>query len=153
VAVLLPRGRSPHVSGEIPRVTSFEQGFPEQHRRTLDGQEWEPDSLTADERYVAVNIAGKGLVVLMACSHAGVINVLTHAKERFAGIAIHAVVGRHSSCGCQKKSFRRQLMPRARSLRRSSRPAIAPDGAMSALATAFGDKCLAPLAVGKRYTF
>ena len=30
-----------------------------------------------DERFVAVNVRGKGLVVLTACSHAGVINVLT----------------------------------------------------------------------------
>src|SRR5262249_6591219 len=34
-----------HVSGEIPRVTSFERGFPGQHRKTLDGAGWELDEL------------------------------------------------------------------------------------------------------------
>jgi 7,8-dihydropterin-6-yl-methyl-4-(beta-D-ribofuranosyl)aminobenzene 5'-phosphate synthase len=38
-----------YVSGEIPRVTPFEHGFPEQHRKTADG--WEPDPLTRDERF------------------------------------------------------------------------------------------------------
>jgi 7,8-dihydropterin-6-yl-methyl-4-(beta-D-ribofuranosyl)aminobenzene 5'-phosphate synthase len=32
-----------------------------------------------------VNIAGKGLAVLTACSHAGVINVLKHARNCFPG--------------------------------------------------------------------
>jgi 7,8-dihydropterin-6-yl-methyl-4-(beta-D-ribofuranosyl)aminobenzene 5'-phosphate synthase len=29
------------ISGEIPRVTPFEEGFPGQHRKTEDGQGWE----------------------------------------------------------------------------------------------------------------
>jgi 7,8-dihydropterin-6-yl-methyl-4-(beta-D-ribofuranosyl)aminobenzene 5'-phosphate synthase len=143
-----------YVSCEIPRVTSFEQGLPEQHRRTLDGQEWEPDPLTMDERYVAVNVAGKGLVVLTACSHAGVINVLTHAKERFAGVPIHAIVGGLHLAGANEK-----VIPQTVEAMRAFAPAVIAAGhctgwrAMSALAVAFGDKCLAPLAVGKRYTF
>ncbi len=32
-----------------------------------------------DERYLAVNIAGRGLVVFSACSHAGIINVVQDA--------------------------------------------------------------------------
>ena len=57
-----------YVSGEIPRVTSFERGFPGQMRRTATG-EWETDELLMDERWLAVNVAGKGLVILSACSH------------------------------------------------------------------------------------
>src|SRR5678816_4229609 len=69
-----------YVSGEIPRVTVYERGLKGQHRRTLDGTGWELDELIMDERFVAVNVAGKGVVVLTACSHAGVVNVLKHAK-------------------------------------------------------------------------
>lgn len=69
-----------YVSGEIPRVTSFERGLKGQHRRTLDDTGWELDELIMDERFVAVHVAGKGVVVLTACSHAGVINVLAHAR-------------------------------------------------------------------------
>src|SRR5436190_5201036 len=72
-----------YVSGEIARVTPFERGLPGQHRRTLDGKGWELDELIMDERFVAVNVKGKGLVVFTACSHAGVVNVLKHAKASF----------------------------------------------------------------------
>jgi 7,8-dihydropterin-6-yl-methyl-4-(beta-D-ribofuranosyl)aminobenzene 5'-phosphate synthase len=71
-----------YVSGEIPRVTSFEHGFPGQHRQTEDGS-WEPDPLLMDERWVAANVKDKGLVVFTACSHAGVVNVLKHARAAF----------------------------------------------------------------------
>ena len=70
-----------YVSGEIPRVTPFETGLPGQHRLALDGKSWEPDELIMDERFLAVNVLGKGLVVFSACSHAGVVNVLTSAKD------------------------------------------------------------------------
>ena len=52
-----------------------------QHRRTEDGKGWEPDPLIMDERSVAVNVRGKGLVVFTACSHAGVVNVLHACPE------------------------------------------------------------------------
>lgn len=42
---------------------------------------------------MAVNVAGKGPVVLTACSHAGLINVLTHARSRFPDVPLHAVLG------------------------------------------------------------
>ena len=82
-----------HVSGEIPRVTAYERGLKGQHRRTLDGTSWEPDELVIDERFLAVNVAGKGLVVFTACSHAGVVNVLQHARESFPSVPLYAVAG------------------------------------------------------------
>jgi 7,8-dihydropterin-6-yl-methyl-4-(beta-D-ribofuranosyl)aminobenzene 5'-phosphate synthase len=143
-----------YVSGEIPRVTPFEEGFPEQHRRALDGQAWEPDPLTMDERFVAVNVAHKGLIVFTACSHAGVVNVLTHAQKRFPGVPIHAVVGGLHLAGANER-----IIPQTVNAMRAFGPAVIAAGhctgwrAMSALAVAFGNACLAPLAVGKRYTF
>src|SRR5882762_200082 len=60
-------------------------------RRTAGG--WEPDELLIDERWLAVNVAGKGLVVFSACSHAGIVNVCRHAREMFPDIPIHCVMG------------------------------------------------------------
>jgi 7,8-dihydropterin-6-yl-methyl-4-(beta-D-ribofuranosyl)aminobenzene 5'-phosphate synthase len=77
-----------YVSGEIPRVTPFEVGFPTQYRRTQDGSGWEHDPLIMDERFVAVNVDGKGLYVFSACSHAGIINVLQDARERFPDLPL-----------------------------------------------------------------
>ena len=50
------------VSGEIPRVTSYEKGFPGHKRRSEDGTSWEDDPLIMDERFLAAHVRGKGIV-------------------------------------------------------------------------------------------
>lgn len=82
-----------YISGEIPRVTSYEAGFPGHVQRNAEDTGWEDDPLLMDERYVAVNIAGKGLAVFSACSHAGIVNVLHAARRDFPGVPIHALTG------------------------------------------------------------
>jgi 7,8-dihydropterin-6-yl-methyl-4-(beta-D-ribofuranosyl)aminobenzene 5'-phosphate synthase len=44
-----------HISGEIPRITPFEQGLPLQ--RSMDGQRWEADPWIVDERWLGVHVA------------------------------------------------------------------------------------------------
>ncbi|MEZ5842208.1 MAG: MBL fold metallo-hydrolase [Hyphomicrobiaceae bacterium] len=142
------------VSGEIPRVTPFESGLPGQHRRTEDGSGWEPDELLMDERFLAVNVAGKGLVVLSACSHAGIVNVMTEARKRFPGVPLHCVMG-----GLHLSGTNERVIPETVAAMKEFGPEVVAAGhctgwrAMSALATAFGDRVLAPLAVGKGYAF
>ncbi len=150
----LPLDAMAYVSGEIPRVTPFETGLPGQHRRTLDGKGWEPDELLIDERFVAVNVAGKGLIVLTACSHAGVVNVLTHARASFPDVPLHAVVGGLHLSGTNERIIA-QTVEAMRGFGLATIAAGHCTGwrATVALANAFGDARLAPLAVGKRYTF
>ncbi len=71
------------VTGQVDRLTDFEKGFPLQFTRSHTG--WEPDTWIWDDQAVVVNVRDKGLVVLSSCSHAGVINVLRHAR-RITGI-------------------------------------------------------------------
>ncbi|KAI0812354.1 beta-lactamase-like protein [Irpex lacteus] len=66
-----------YVSGEIPRITIFEQGLLGAVR-WKEG-EWVPEENIMDERYAAVDVTGKGLVVFSACSHAGIVNVVKDA--------------------------------------------------------------------------
>lgn len=80
------------LSGEIPRVTPYEKGFPPQVKRGRGG-EWEPDPLVLDERFLAVHVRGRGVVVFSSCSHAGVVNVVRHAAEVFDPVPIHGVFG------------------------------------------------------------
>jgi len=142
------------VSGEIPRVTPYERGFPGQVRLMEDGQTWEVDELLMDERFLAINVAGKGLVVLSACSHAGVVNVLMHASNSFPGVPLHAVIG-----GLHLAGPNEEVIPQTvEGLRAFDLKTIAAGHctgwrALTALAAAFGDKVLAPTAVGKRYAF
>jgi 7,8-dihydropterin-6-yl-methyl-4-(beta-D-ribofuranosyl)aminobenzene 5'-phosphate synthase len=67
------------VSGQVPRVTEFEVGFPIHQARA--GAGWEPDPLILDDQNVIVDVAGKGLVVVSGCSHAGAVNVLDNARR------------------------------------------------------------------------
>ena len=142
-----------YVSGEIPRLTSFETGLPGQHRRTLDGSGWEPDPLLMDERFVAVAVKGKGLIVFTACSHAGVVNVLTHARECFPDLPLHAVLGGFHLAGTHEKVIPQTV----EALREFDLAVIAAAHctgwrAVGALASAFGE-AVVPSAAGKTYLF
>jgi 7,8-dihydropterin-6-yl-methyl-4-(beta-D-ribofuranosyl)aminobenzene 5'-phosphate synthase len=140
-----------YVSGEIPRVSGFERGYPGQMRRTNDG--WEPDELLMDERWLAVNVAGKGLVVFSACSHAGIVNVCHHARAVFPDVPIHCVMG-----GLHLSGPNEEIIPQTvAGLGEFGIRVIAAGHctgwrAMTALAQAFPG-VLAPTAVGKQFTF
>jgi 7,8-dihydropterin-6-yl-methyl-4-(beta-D-ribofuranosyl)aminobenzene 5'-phosphate synthase len=142
------------VSGEIPRITPFETGLPGQHRRTLDGQGWEADELLMDERYLAVHVKDKGLVVLSACSHAGIVNVLKHARASFPDVPIYCAMG-----GLHLSGTNERVIPQTVEALREFDPSVVAAGhctgwrAMTALANTFGDGKLVPLAVGKRFSF
>ena len=142
-----------YVSGEIPRVTAFETGMQGQHRRTLDGQGWEPDPLVIDERFIAVSVKGKGVIVLTACSHAGVVNVMTHARDCFAGETLYGVLGGfHLSGGNERIIPETVAELRAFELKLIAAAHCTRWRAVNALADAFGD-AVAPAAVGKVYRF
>ena len=79
------------VTGEIPRETDFEKGFP-QHR-VFDGGKWQPDPWIWDDRAIIINVRNKGLVVVSGCAHAGIINTILYA-QRITGVTdIYAVMG------------------------------------------------------------
>jgi 7,8-dihydropterin-6-yl-methyl-4-(beta-D-ribofuranosyl)aminobenzene 5'-phosphate synthase len=79
------------VTGEIPRKTSFEKGFP-QHRVFGDG-EWQSDPWIWDDRAIVINVGQKGLVVVSGCAHAGIINTMLYA-QRITGVDdVCAVMG------------------------------------------------------------
>ena len=142
-----------YVSGEIPRVTAFEVGLPGQHRKTLDDTDWEPDPLIMDERFVALAVKNKGLVVFTACSHAGVVNVLKHARSCFPELPLYGVLGGFHLSGANE----RVIPDTVKAMREFDLSVIAAAHctgwrAIGALASAFGD-AVAPSAVGKLYKF
>lgn len=140
------------ISGEIPRVTPYEKGFPGHLRRSEDGSSWEPDPLIMDERFVAIRVRDKGIVVFTACSHAGVVNVLLHAKESFSPTPLYAVAG-----GFHLSAANEMIIPETvRDLRSFGLSVIAPGHctgwrAIHALVDTFGESVVTPSAVGKTY--
>jgi 7,8-dihydropterin-6-yl-methyl-4-(beta-D-ribofuranosyl)aminobenzene 5'-phosphate synthase len=140
-----------YVSGEIPRVTSYEAGVPNHLTRSVDGNSWEPDPLIIDERFVAVNVKDKGQIVFSACSHAGLINVLTHARSVFPSIRLYGAMG-----GLHLSGINERVIPQTMAdLATFGLKLLAPGHctgwrAMSEMARRFGDE-LVPSAVGKKY--
>jgi 7,8-dihydropterin-6-yl-methyl-4-(beta-D-ribofuranosyl)aminobenzene 5'-phosphate synthase len=144
-----------YLSGEIPRVTTYERGLPGQVKRTADGKSWEPDPLLMDERYLAVHVKGKGAVVFTACSHAGVINVLKDARNVFGDVPLHAVMGGFHLSGNQMEEI---IPDTVRDMATFGLKRIVPAHctgwrAVGALVNAFGEQLIVPSAVGRQFTF
>ena len=141
------------LSGEIPRVTPFERGLPAHYQKNEAGT-WAPDPLLIDERFLMVNIAGKGLVVFTACSHAGLVNVLTHARACAPGVPLYAVIGGFHLAGANEKIIP-ETVQAVREFNLSTIAAGHCTGwrAVKAFADAVGESVLDPSVVGKRYTF
>ena len=83
--------RSVLVTGEVPRTTGYEPGFPPQ--QAWLGGRWEPDPLVLDDQALIVDIKDKGLVVITGCGHAGVINMCRYARRLTGDRPLHAVMG------------------------------------------------------------
>jgi len=76
--------------GQIPRETAYEKGFPIAHH-VVDGTEsWDP---IEDDTALAINVRGKGLVVLTGCAHAGIVNTVRHAMSITGISQLYAVMG------------------------------------------------------------
>jgi 7,8-dihydropterin-6-yl-methyl-4-(beta-D-ribofuranosyl)aminobenzene 5'-phosphate synthase len=131
-------------TGEVPRLESFEkvEGF----WTVKDGQYCQ-DSIP-DDQAMAINLPGKGLVVITGCAHAGIINTLKHAQKITGVEELYAVIGGFHLMGADDK----RIDSTAEALQRLD-PAILRPGhctgqkAVCRLQRALGDRCQ-PLAAG-----
>jgi 7,8-dihydropterin-6-yl-methyl-4-(beta-D-ribofuranosyl)aminobenzene 5'-phosphate synthase len=106
-ATVLPSKENPFLlmTGQIPRKTRFEKGFPYQYAENSDNVDHDndntdeknlnliPDPLVKDDQSIVVNLRKKGLVVLTGCGHAGIINTLNYAKDLTGVDKIYAIIG------------------------------------------------------------
>ena len=96
---ILPSKESPLllITGEIPRQTSFEKGYPFQYLEKEDDGNNEknlvPDPMVKDDQAIVASIRNKGLVILTGCSHAGIINTINYAKKITGVDKVYAVMG------------------------------------------------------------
>lgn len=79
------------VTGEVPRVSGYEPGFPFQEAWRND--HWEPDPLVLDDQAIVFNVRDQGLVVITGCGHAGVVNTTRYAKVLTGEDRICAIIG------------------------------------------------------------
>jgi 7,8-dihydropterin-6-yl-methyl-4-(beta-D-ribofuranosyl)aminobenzene 5'-phosphate synthase len=141
-----------YLSGEIPRVTSYETGLVNQVRRTASGG-WEPDPLIMDERFLAVAVKDKGVIVFTACSHAGVVNVMLHARDCFPTQTLYGVMGGFHLSG----ESERCIPETVHDLAALGLTLVAPGHctgwrALNKLVQTLGEETVVPLAVGKIFS-
>jgi 7,8-dihydropterin-6-yl-methyl-4-(beta-D-ribofuranosyl)aminobenzene 5'-phosphate synthase len=76
---------------EIPRQSSFEKGDDAMTRIEGNGKQIHPDPLL-DDLSMLVD-TDKGLVIVLGCVHAGMINIINYAIEQLHTDRIFAVIG------------------------------------------------------------
>jgi 7,8-dihydropterin-6-yl-methyl-4-(beta-D-ribofuranosyl)aminobenzene 5'-phosphate synthase len=139
-------------SGQIERVTSYETGLVGHH--SFRGETAQPDPLILDERFLAARVRGRGITVLSACSHAGVVNACLSAKAFFADAPVDLVLGGYHLSG---KAMEERIPATVNDLRERIRPRVVAPGhctgwrAKAALAHAFAPSRYGPSAVGSSY--
>lgn len=136
------------LTGPIPRETDFEdtggQFF-------LDRLGQRPDPIDDD---LALWVGtGQGLVVIVGCAHAGLVNTLRHISRSKPGMRIRAIIGGFHLLNADPQRLERTIA----ALREYSPDLIVPCHctggiAMAALRGAFGDRVLPGLA-GMTYSF
>ena len=140
-------------SGLIERVTPYETGLAGHH--SFRGGKGAPDPLILDERYIAAEVKGRGVTVLSACSHAGVVNACLSARKAFAPAPIDVILGGYHLAG---KVMEQRITATVHDLRARVEPRIVAPGhctgwrAKAALAEAFAPGRYGPSAVGSLYT-
>ena len=78
------------MTGEIPRKNDFEKNPESQFIYDKTGKRI-PDPLKDDNSMVFDT--DKGLVILLGCAHAGLVNILDYVSGRFQGKNIYAIIG------------------------------------------------------------
>jgi 7,8-dihydropterin-6-yl-methyl-4-(beta-D-ribofuranosyl)aminobenzene 5'-phosphate synthase len=77
------------ITGEVPRLTEFEEGDPKFVVRHQDT--WTPDPFRDD--YSLAIKTPQGLVIILGCAHAGLINILNHVIAKTGENRVHAILG------------------------------------------------------------
>ncbi|HEY7364991.1 MAG TPA: MBL fold metallo-hydrolase [Methylomirabilota bacterium] len=139
-------------SGAIERVTAYERGL-EGHLSFRGGQ-GQADPLILDERFLAVHVRGRGVSVLSACSHAGMVNACLGARDAFGGASLDMVLGGFHLSG---RAMERRIEATVGDLDQRVRPRVVAPGhctgwrAKAVLARTFAPRRYAPSVVGAMY--
>lgn len=139
-------------SGEIPRQTPYETGL--DGHVTFDGDTGRPDPLILDERFLAAEVRGRGVTVLSACSHAGIVNVGLAAQASWTDSSIDLLLGGFHLAG---GAMERRIEATVEDLDHLVRPRIVAPGhctgwrAKAALAARFSPDRYGPSVVGSTY--
>jgi 7,8-dihydropterin-6-yl-methyl-4-(beta-D-ribofuranosyl)aminobenzene 5'-phosphate synthase len=80
-----------YFSGTIPRKFPLEVGDPHLVQPSVDGEGWVADEFQ-DDAALAIETS-KGLVILLGCAHAGMVNTIEHFRSKLDTPRVHAIIG------------------------------------------------------------
>jgi len=92
------------LTGEVPRATAFESG---DQGLYCDCSGQDPDPVPDDQSLVIET--GKGLVILLGCCHAGLVNTLEHIAYLTGRRDVYAVIGGSHLGFCGREQFDRTV--------------------------------------------
>lgn len=84
-------GPNIYLTGEIPRKNAFEGSDPNMTFISDDGKQVHPDPLLDDLSMVVDT--DKGLIIVLGCAHAGMINIIEYVINQLHNDRIFAVIG------------------------------------------------------------
>ncbi len=87
---ILLAGDTALVTGEVERTTTYEKGLPNALLERNGTIENDP---ILDDQAIAVNVKGKGLVLISGCAHAGIMNTILYAMKITGISSIQGVLG------------------------------------------------------------
>ena len=96
-----------YITGEVPRVTDFEPPDPDMKVPAADGSTMHQDQLRDDLSMVVDTPSG--LVVILGCAHAGIVNILKWCQANLPGRPFHTVMGGTHLGFARAEQFERTL--------------------------------------------
>lgn len=139
-------------SSPIERTTDYETGLDGHH--TLRDGAMVADPLIMDERFLAAEVRGRGVTVLSACSHAGIVNACLGVRGHYPDTTVDLVLGGYHLAGA---AMERRIDATVGDLDGLIEPRIVAPAhctgwrAKAALARRFAPGRYAPSVVGTRY--
>ncbi len=79
------------LTGEIPRLSIFEKGDASMTKILPDGSTIHPDPLKDDLSLIVDT--PRGLILILGCAHAGMINIIEYTLAQTGRDRIHAIIG------------------------------------------------------------
>ena len=76
--------------GEICRQTEFEKGMPHAFFMDKGVETWDP---IEEDTGIAINLKGRGLVILTGCAHSGIVNTVNYARTVTGVNPVHVIMG------------------------------------------------------------
>lgn len=84
-------GTGIYLTGEIPRRNEFEKGDDNMTAIFADGSSCHPDPL--DDDLSMIVDSPKGLILVLGCAHAGLINIIEYTLAQMGRDSLYAIIG------------------------------------------------------------